>query len=813
MAATKTLKENIIERGKLFFDLWVEECGYRGQAITAEDLPRIGMDYLCAQRNLWEFVYRRNIAIDKKDVAELDQIAKDEYPHIDKCKSFINLLNWLHYYRLVNIRESKKAVEQEIETCKNDIVHFFNYWCWTYDPRLISSGLLPKNPLVLFPKQVECINAIEQNWKHGQSMIVDKSRDEGASYLFAGWGMHHFLFVPGFSMEFGSEVEEKVDRLGSYDPLLGKLRFMLYNTPPFLRPAELQNAENKNDSLRKIINPSMMSEIRGGVGDSIGRSGRASALMIDEYQDIEHPDIVDASISETANSKFYVGTVKGMNHHYRKLHSKEAHPFTIGWEHDPRKNPKWETGEPDRQFWWFRYKKMTTKPHTFAQEIERDPAASIEGAFIPSEHVRAAVDFDIPLDGKKVAGFDIAAGGENKSVYIVRTGVRVHRIEVINSESVTQCLYNAIKIGEDDGISDFNYDMSGGLGKSAHDIMEMREEQPKFRLNGIISGEGASEELIDDEGRTGKQKFRNKRAELWWNLRERFERTWEHVNGKKIYPYDELISIPNDPVLITQLSTVKLLYASDGSRYRAESKIEMKKRGMISPDHADACVYCFADAIGTGQAINQFDYTVSADQFVDFEMDFDTFTGDSYISLYQDDKMTVSGICCAWYPHSNEPGLRVFKEFVYENPRPQEVIAFVNQVCSTGMHAIKEWICNKEMVPQKGDMTEKPFYNYYREGVTLNQNWTNDWRGSILTINSLFANKIIKIHRSCSKTMYQLSTMKRSGDQQKNFGLAMALCQLAGHLRTRDVISKEMISTEFGQKVRYLENGKVEKIR
>lgn len=72
---------------------------------------------------------------------------------------------------------------------------------------------------------------------------------------------------------------------------------------------------------------------------------------------------------------------------------------------------------------------------------------------------------------------------------------------------------------------------------------------------------------------------RNCRAEWFWGLRQRFE--------------DGDISIPDDEELLAQLTAIKYQLNSRG-QIILESKDQMRKRGMPSPDKADALAYCFA---------------------------------------------------------------------------------------------------------------------------------------------------------------------------------------------------------------------------
>jgi hypothetical protein len=77
-----------------------------------------------------------------------------------------------------------------------------------------------------------------------------------------------------------------------------------------------------------------------------------------------------------------------------------------------------------------------------------------------------------------------------------------------------------------------------------------------------------------------KERFVNARAKDYWTLRERFEQR-------------RSISTPDDDKLAAQLGSIKWGIDSRG-RIKIESKDDMRKRGMPSPDRADAMAIAFA---------------------------------------------------------------------------------------------------------------------------------------------------------------------------------------------------------------------------
>jgi hypothetical protein len=149
------------------------------------------------------------------------------------------------------------------------------------------------------------------------------------------------------------------------------------------------------------------------------------------------------------------------------------------------------------------------------------------------------------------------------------------------------------------GITTLNFD-AVGVGTGPKGIWQSMDSL-KFTANPISGGVPASETIWPD-GRTSAEKFQDVNAELWWIVRQRFERTYEYVHATEEQLADEnwlanhrpedLISIPNHPQLIAELSMPKMDY-NDRGKIARESKKKMRARGVKSPDFAEAVVYAF----------------------------------------------------------------------------------------------------------------------------------------------------------------------------------------------------------------------------
>jgi len=184
--------------------------------------------------------------------------------------------------------------------------------------------------------------------------------------------------------------------------------------------------------------------------------------------------------------------------------------------------------------------------------------------------LREAVNRKIPDEGSPLRmGVDIAAGGEDVSVAIIRKGDTVILIEPW-SEQNTMVTVGRIKgLIEDNGIEPqyVNIDTIG-IGKGVYD----RLLEQGIKVNGVVVGERSKEEY-----------FVNIKAQAYFELSKRFE------DGK--------INIPDDQNLISQLSTIRYEIQSD-RRVAIVSKEIMRKRYHVkSPDYADSLMLAFLEIV------------------------------------------------------------------------------------------------------------------------------------------------------------------------------------------------------------------------
>ena len=157
---------------------------------------------------------------------------------------------------------------------------------------------------------------------------------------------------------------------------------------------------------------------------------------------------------------------------------------------------------------------------------------------------------------------------------------------------------NAMKMG-----AGIKYD-SIGVGASAGGKFDELNQEHKQNIK--YSKFNAGDSVHDPDGyyvSSQKERIRNKdffsnlKSQTWWMIADRFRNTYDAVTNGTKYKDDELISIAsNMPMLAklkTELSTPRRDFDANG-RVKVESKKDLAKRDVVSPNIADAFVMCFA---------------------------------------------------------------------------------------------------------------------------------------------------------------------------------------------------------------------------
>lgn len=205
----------------------------------------------------------------------------------------------------------------------------------------------------------------------------------------------------------------------------------------------------------------------------------------------------------------------------------------------------------------------------FAQEYPATPAEAFTAVghdpLIKPALVMQAVGRKVGVPSQRlIVGVDPARFGDNATTIARRRGRTLFPVERIHKQDTMATVGRLVVLIRDEKPVKLFIDL-GGLGAGIYDrLVELGYGNVVVPINF-----GDTANRVD--------RYYNRRSEMWCEIRD----------------WLPLASIPNDSVLIGDLSGPKYKYDSDG-RVKLESKEDMRARNVKSPDCGDALGLTFA---------------------------------------------------------------------------------------------------------------------------------------------------------------------------------------------------------------------------
>lgn len=237
------------------------------------------------------------------------------------------------------------------------------------------------------------------------------------------------------------------------------------------------------------------------------------------------------------------------------------------------------------------------------------PRTDDDQVIIKRSWIMAAIDAHVALGiepkGAKRIGFDVADSGNDKCSMVYTHGIvsmwkeswKGKEDELL--KSCTRVYNKAIELG-----AEIDYDSIGvgaGAGSKFDDLNKQRDEQGlagrvkyrKFIANAKAVNPDAYYVDTEHEKIKNKDFFDSLKSQSWWLDADRLRNTYNAVTKREEFDECELLSISSDMPgledLIDQLTIIKRDFDSTG-RVKVESKKDLAKRGVESPNDADAFI-------------------------------------------------------------------------------------------------------------------------------------------------------------------------------------------------------------------------------
>ncbi len=484
--------------------------------------------------------------------------------------------------RLLKLRADPTLLAAVKVYYKTHIADFINDWGMTFNPKNVERGLPANVPFILYPKQREWVDWVIEHWLTRTPGLSEKTRQMGLSWLMMATGCSLCLFNDGMVVGVGSRKQEYIDIIGDPKSLIQKGRMFLSSLPKEFRGG--WSAKQHAPHMR-IMFPNTGAVLAGEAGDNIGRGNTTSLYFVDESAYLEHPTMVDASLSQTTNCRIDVSTPNGLGNSFaQKRFGGNIDIFTYHWRDDPTKDDEW-------------YQKQCKEldPVTVASELDINYSASIEGVMIPGAWVQAAFDahhkLGIKPTGNRIGSLDVADEGRDLNAFCGAYGIVIEHLEEWSGvgDDIYGTVLRAFSICDQRDYDTLRFDQDGlgaGVRGDARVINGLRD-----RKLGVFGFRGSESPFRPDEedvrGRKNKDMFANMAAQSWWSLRMRFQKTHRWIVEGVACNKDEIISIPSNIPLALKLMG-ELSQATYAFNQVGKMVVNKAPEGSKSPNLADA---------------------------------------------------------------------------------------------------------------------------------------------------------------------------------------------------------------------------------
>ena len=464
-------------------------------------------------------------------------------------------------------------------------------------------------PMVLNPAQLKLHQIIEeQKARTGRvRVLILKARQLGVSTLVAArffWrvtkepGLR--CYIVGHEKRASSNLFQIVKRY--YDHL-----------PPELQP--VTSASSQEELIFAALDSGYL--VSTARLDGAGRSATSQLLHASEasfWPDLsaQFASLIQTVPDQDGTEIIVESTANGHNEFYSLWRKAEAGdsefaPVFLPWSLDPEYRHEVPedfvmTSEErglaelhqldEQQIYWRRLKiSQLGSDVYFHQEYPLTASEAFispqHETFIPAELALRARQEEVPAStAPLILGVDPAGSGADRTAIAYRRGRRIEKVTVHRGLTTMEIAGMVARIIHDEDVAKAYIDVTG-MGVGTYDrLAEQGYGNIVTPVN--FASKPIAPEAFGEDGRVAGG-CANRRAELWKNMKRAIEA------GR--------FSLPDDNSLQADLVSCGYKHDSSG-RILLESKQDMKKRGVPSPDLGDAVALCFAGTAGSSVVLS-----------------------------------------------------------------------------------------------------------------------------------------------------------------------------------------------------------------
>lgn len=204
--------------------------------------------------------------------------------------------------------------------------------------------------------------------------------------------------------------------------------------------------------------------------------------------------------------------------------------------------------------------------------IEGEFAFDVENSLITDQEIGKAYDTNLQpeIDSRPILGVDVARFGQDKSAIYINDGGNLRLHSSWEKAPGTETANRIHRAALETGASQVRIDGAGLGGPIVDMVVSLNQHNEYVVLE--MKGSAASPD---------KRK--------WYNIR-----AWWYDGFRAMLAAGKIDLDPEDAKLVDELLSIQYKFSPSGALL-IESKDDMRKRGIHSPDYADAAVYAMAD--------------------------------------------------------------------------------------------------------------------------------------------------------------------------------------------------------------------------
>jgi hypothetical protein len=291
-------------------------------------------------------------------------------------------------------------------------------------------------------------------------------------------------------------------------------------------------------------------------------------VVLDEYTDFRpeaYPAVIRPALSDRRGFAIFIGTPRGHNHFFDLYQNALRDP---GWYAARFPASLTRILPPDE----LDSARAQMSESQYRQEYECDFDVTGEDTLVPLSLVLDSMDRVVSyLNARPVMGLDVGMSlGGDPSAIVVRQGGKVLHAEEFRLDDTLAITGRARECFHDFRPEAVYVDAVGWGAGVAH----------------TLSGWGLPVTAVNvAESAASAERFNRRRDELWWKAREFFSSRLASIDA----------AIPLARKLAAELSSPRFAYTPSG-KIKVEGKDDLRRRGVPSPNLADAFILTMAHA-------------------------------------------------------------------------------------------------------------------------------------------------------------------------------------------------------------------------